>query len=103
VLSSSFVRLLLLLLLLLCVITLSADPDAAAAAFRYQSDEFLLRAQAGIPAREIVAAATIGCAELFMQEAGAWLAGQAAAAAAAAASWLLLAAGWLLPHATHSR
>lgn len=35
---------------------------------RYQSDEFLLRAQAGIPDSEIVAAATLNCAELFMKQ-----------------------------------
>lgn len=37
---------------------------------RYQSDEFLLRSQAGIPAQEILAAATINCAELFMKQVG---------------------------------
>lgn len=35
---------------------------------RYQSDEFLLRAQAGIPANEILAAATVNCAELFVKQ-----------------------------------
>jgi hypothetical protein len=40
------------------------------AVLRYQSDEFLLRAQAGIPANEILAAATVNCAELFMKQVG---------------------------------
>jgi hypothetical protein len=35
---------------------------------RHQSEEFLLRSQAGIPAQEILAAATTNCAELFMKQ-----------------------------------
>eukprot|EP00879_Flechtneria_rotunda_P019385 GHRR01020362.1.p1 GENE.GHRR01020362.1~~GHRR01020362.1.p1 ORF type:complete len:248 (+),score=86.88 GHRR01020362.1:1943-2686(+) len=35
---------------------------------KYQSEEFLLRSQAGIPNSEIIAAATVICAELFQQE-----------------------------------
>lgn len=35
---------------------------------RYQSEELLLRSRAGIPTKEILAAATINCAELFMKQ-----------------------------------
>lgn len=42
--------------------------DLLGAMHKYQSDEFLLRAQAGIPAQEILAAATVNCAELFMKQ-----------------------------------
>jgi hypothetical protein len=37
---------------------------------RYQSEEFLLRTEAGIPAAELVAAATLHCAQLFNKEVG---------------------------------
>ncbi|KAF8068175.1 hypothetical protein HT031_001861 [Scenedesmus sp. PABB004] len=42
--------------------------DLLGAMHRCQSEEFLLRSAAGIPAPELVAAATLNCAQLFMQE-----------------------------------
>lgn len=35
-----------------------------------QSEEFTLRASAGIPAADIIASATVNCAKLFMMEVG---------------------------------
>ncbi|KAF6264221.1 hypothetical protein COO60DRAFT_1698458 [Scenedesmus sp. NREL 46B-D3] len=42
--------------------------DLLGALHKHQCEEFLLRSQAGIPAAEIVAAATLHCAQLFNKE-----------------------------------
>jgi imidazolonepropionase-like amidohydrolase len=49
-------------------VTMAFGSDLLGAMHKYQADEFLLRSQAGLPAREVLAAATINCAALFMQE-----------------------------------
>lgn len=40
----------------------------ATTAARCQCDEFLLRAEAGLPAAEVLASATLTCAQLFNME-----------------------------------